>query len=149
MESADSDLIVREIVIIGLKSIDESLIRDLIQTKVGEEISPDKLSKDIKEIYKITEAFADVSVDVKPIDSGLRVEFILTENLRVSQENNNKTVNQTNTDTSNSSNEGNTTPAETSDNQSEHSEGGITLIGNEKLSQEKILPQITLKQVTT
>ncbi|MBC8230906.1 hypothetical protein H8E77_15250, partial [bacterium] len=60
--SVENDLIIQEIVISGLKNIDESLIRDLIQTKVGEEISPDKLSKDIKEIYKTTEAFSDISV---------------------------------------------------------------------------------------
>ena len=141
--NVENELIVQEIVISGLKSIDESLIRDLIQTKVDEEISPDKLSKDIKEMYKTTEAFSDISVDVKPIDKGLRVEFILKENPKVSQDN--KTENQTNTDTPNSSNEGNTTQAETSDAQSEYSEGGITLIGNEKLSKEKIFAKITLK----
>jgi len=143
--SVENDLIVQEIVISGLKNIDESLIRDLIQTKVGEEISPDKLSKDIKEIYKTTEAFSDISVDVRSIDNGLRVEFILKENLKVGEENRNKTENQTNTDTSNSSNEENTKQTETSDVQSESHEGGINFIGNDKLSKKKILNEITLK----
>lgn len=143
--SVDSDLIVQEIVISGLKSMDESLIRDLIQTKVGEEISPDKLSKDIKEIYKTTEAFSDISVDVKSIDNGLRVEFILKENPKIGlsrrrrgEESNNKTVNQTTADVPNSANEENK-------NQVESHEGGITLIGNDKLSKKKILNKITLK----
>jgi outer membrane protein insertion porin family len=156
--SVDSDLIVREIVISGLKSIDESLIRDLIQTKVGEEISPDKLSKDIKEIYKTTEAFSDISVDVKSVDNGLRVEFILKENLKVGEGKNSKTENPTTADVSNSSNEENTEQTEKSpqppfekggdnksDAQSESHEGGINIIGNDKLSKKKILDKITLK----
>ena len=112
--SVDNDLMVQEIVISGLKSIDESLIRDLIQTKVGEEISPDKLSKDIKEIYKTTEAFSDISVDVKSVDNGLRVEFILTENLKVGEGKNNKTEDPTTADVSNSANEENTEHTEKS-----------------------------------
>ncbi|MBM3237415.1 outer membrane protein assembly factor BamA [Candidatus Poribacteria bacterium] len=155
--SVDSDLIVQEIVISGLKSIDESLIRDLIQTKVGEEISPDKLSKDIKEIYKTTEAFSDISVDVKSVDNGLRVEFILTENLKVGDGKNHKTESPTTTDISNSEDEENTKQTETSpqpfekvgdnksDAQSEAHEGGINIIGNDKLSKKKILDKIILK----
>ena len=81
--SDNSDLIVREISITGLNSLDESLIRDLIQTKVGEEISPEKLTKDIKEIYKTTEAFSDIAVDVQPLEDGLKVEYTLTENPKV------------------------------------------------------------------
>ena len=81
--SDNSDLIVREIAITGLNSLDESLIRDLIQVKIGEEISPEKLTKDIKEIYKTTEAFSDIAVDVQPLEDGLKIEYTLTENPKV------------------------------------------------------------------
>jgi len=130
--SVDNDLIVQEIVISGLKSLDETLIRDLIQTKVGEEISPDKLSKDIKEIYKTTEAFSDISVDVKSVDNGLKVEFILKENFKVGEE-------KSNPDTANSSNE------ENMEEQAESHTDAITLIGHDKLSKSKILDEVTLK----
>ena len=78
--SVDKEFVVQEITFSGLKSLNEDLLRDLIQTVPGDEISPKKLSKDIKEIY-VTEFFSDVSVGVEPVDTGgFKVKYILTEN---------------------------------------------------------------------
>jgi len=78
--SVDKEFVVQEITFSGLKSLNEDLLRDLIQTVPGDEISLKKLSKDIKEIY-VTEFFSDVSVDVEPADTGgFKVKYILAEN---------------------------------------------------------------------
>jgi len=78
--SVDKEFVVQEIAFSGLKSLNEDLLRDLIQTAPGDEISTKKLSKDIKEIY-VTEFFSDVSVDVEPVETGgFRVKYVLTEN---------------------------------------------------------------------
>jgi len=78
--SVDKEFVVQEITFSGLKSLNEDLLRDLIQTASGDEISLKKLSKDIKEIY-VTEFFSDVSVDVEPADTGgFKVKYLLMEN---------------------------------------------------------------------
>jgi outer membrane protein insertion porin family len=79
----DDSLIVKQIKINGNKNISEGLIRSLIETREGEEISLDKLSKDIKELYNSTGAFSDVQVDVKPVEGGLAVEYKLIENPKI------------------------------------------------------------------
>lgn len=79
----DHSLTVKEIRITGNKAISEELIRSLIETEVGQEISIDKLSKDIKEIYSSTGAFYDIQVDVKPSEEGLIVEYRLFESPKI------------------------------------------------------------------
>lgn len=81
----DPSLTVKEIRITGNKTISEELIRSLIETEVGEEISIDKLSKDIKEIYNSTGAFYDIQVDVRPTGEGLIVEYKLFESPKIKE----------------------------------------------------------------
>ena len=101
-------LTVKTISFQGSEGGPEDMLRAIIQTKVGEEISPDQLTKDIKNLYKDTGFFADIAVDVEPLDEGgLEVTYRLTENPKI--------------------------------------EGGINIIGNEKLSYKKIKEEITLK----
>jgi outer membrane protein insertion porin family len=101
-------LTVKKITFQGAEDGPEDMFRAIIQTKVGEEIFPDQLTKDIKNLYKDTGFFADIAVDVEPYDEGgLEVIYRLTENPKI--------------------------------------KGGITIIGNEKLSYKKIKGEITLK----
>ena len=104
----DDALTVKKISFQGAEGGPEDMLRAIIQTKVGEEISPDQLTKDIKNLYKDTGFFADIAVDVEPLDEGgLEVIYRLTESPKI--------------------------------------EGGINIIGNEKLSHKKINGEITLK----
>lgn len=104
----DDALTVKKISFQGAEGGPEDMLRAIIQTKVGEEISPDQLTKDIKNLYKDTGFFSDIAVDVEPLDEGgLEVIYRLTESPKI--------------------------------------EGGINIIGNEKLSYKKINGEITLK----
>ncbi len=80
---SDNALIVNKLSFRGTDSGTEDMLHAIVQTKVGEEISPDLLSKDIKELYKIG-FFADIDIDVEPADgSGLEVIYQLTGNPKV------------------------------------------------------------------
>ena len=77
-------LTVKKITFQGSEDGPEDMLRAIIQTKVGEEISPDQLTKDIKNLYKDTGFFADISVDVEPLeDGGLEVIYQLTESPKI------------------------------------------------------------------
>ncbi len=70
---------VAEVVVSGNRRTETSLIDLNIETKQGDEYSPQTVEEDLKRIYKL-EFFQQVLVDVSPIEGGLRVEFILEEN---------------------------------------------------------------------
>jgi outer membrane protein insertion porin family len=77
-------LTVNKISFQGAEGGPEDMLRAIIQTRVGEEISPDQLTKDIKNLYKDTGFFADIAVDVEPHDEGgLEVIYRLTENPKI------------------------------------------------------------------
>ena len=77
-------LTVKKITFQGSEGGPEDMLRAIIQTKVGEEISPDQLTKDIKNLYKDTGFFTDIAVDVEPLDEGgLEVIYRLTENPKI------------------------------------------------------------------
>ena len=81
---ANDALIVKKITFQGVQNASEGLIHSIIQTKVDEEISPDQLTKDIKNLYKDIGSFADIAVDVEPLDEGgLEVIYRLKENPKV------------------------------------------------------------------
>ena len=82
--TTDDALAVKKIEFQGIMNASEDLLRGIIQTQVDKEISPDQLSKDIKNLYKDTGFFADISVDVEPAEGGgLAVIYQLTENPRI------------------------------------------------------------------
>jgi outer membrane protein assembly complex protein YaeT len=113
--SADGALIVKKISFEGVKNTPEDFFAIYIQTKVGEEISPDRLSKDIKNLYKNTGFFSDfgdagespIKVEVETAEGGgLEVTYKLIESPKIES---------------------------------------VKIIGNEKLKTGKIQDAITLK----
>jgi len=70
---------VAEVVISGNRRTETSLIDLNIETKQGDKYSPQIVKEDLKRIYKL-DFFQQVLVDVKPVEGGLRVEFIVEEN---------------------------------------------------------------------
>ncbi|MEJ5226495.1 outer membrane protein assembly factor BamA [Thermodesulfovibrio sp.] len=70
--------IVTSIEIKGLKRIEEAAVKNKISLKLGETISQDKISEDIKAIYKMG-YFEDVKVDIEPFEGGVKVIYSVKE----------------------------------------------------------------------
>lgn len=70
---------VAEVVISGNRRTETSLIDLNIETKQGDEYSPQIVKEDLKRIYEL-DFFQQILVDVKTIEGGLSVEFIVEEN---------------------------------------------------------------------
>ena len=70
---------VAEVAVSGNRRTETSLIDLNIETKQGDEYSPQTVKEDLKRIYKL-DFFQQVLVDVEPVEGGLRVEFIVEEN---------------------------------------------------------------------
>jgi len=66
-------------VISGNRRTETSLIGLNIETKQGDDYSPQTVKEDLKRIYEL-DFFQQVLVDVKQIEGGVRVEFIIEEN---------------------------------------------------------------------
>ncbi len=82
--SADNALVVRKITFRGTDEESEDFLRTFIQTRVGAEISPDLLSKDLKSLYKGTGFLSEIAVDVQPAETdGLEVIYRLKESPQV------------------------------------------------------------------
>ena len=80
----DEALKIKEIELQGIEETSEDLIRSIIQTQVGKEISPYQLSKDIKNLHKDTGFFEDVLVDVEPAEEGgLKVIYRFIPNPKI------------------------------------------------------------------
>ncbi|MCX8026504.1 MAG: outer membrane protein assembly factor BamA [Thermodesulfovibrionales bacterium] len=70
--------LVTDIQIKGIKRIDFSAIRAKLSQKTQEVLSTEKVSEDIKAIYKMG-YFDDVKVDIEPFEGGVRVVYIVKE----------------------------------------------------------------------
>ena len=70
---------VAEVVISGNRRTETSLIGLNIETKQGDDYSSQTVKEDLKRIYEL-DFFQQVLVDVKQIEGGVRVEFIIEEN---------------------------------------------------------------------
>lgn len=70
---------IAEVVISGNRRTETSLIDLNIETKQGDIYSPKTVKEDLKRIYEL-DFFQQVLVDVKQIEGGVRVEFIVEEN---------------------------------------------------------------------
>ncbi|MCY4379908.1 MAG: outer membrane protein assembly factor BamA [Candidatus Dadabacteria bacterium] len=70
---------IAEVAVSGNRRTETSLIDLNIETKQGDEYSSQMVKEDLKRIYEL-DFFQQVLVDVKPIEDGLRVEFIVEEN---------------------------------------------------------------------
>ena len=114
-DTVDGALVVKKISFEGAKNTSEDFFEIHLQTRVGEEISPDSLSKDIKNLYKNTGFFSDfgdagespIRVEVETAEGGgLEVTYKLIESPKIES---------------------------------------VKIIGNEKLKTGKIQDAITLK----
>ncbi|MGW8272397.1 MAG: outer membrane protein assembly factor BamA, partial [Thermodesulfovibrionales bacterium] len=70
--------IVKKIDIEGLRRIDEYAVRNHISQKLGDPLAPEKVSNDIKEIFRMN-YFDDVRVEMEFYEGGIRLIYILTE----------------------------------------------------------------------
>ena len=70
---------VAEVVISGNRRTETSLIDLNIEMKQGDDYSSQTVKEDLRRIYEL-DFFQQVLVDVKQIEGGLRVEFIVEEN---------------------------------------------------------------------
>jgi outer membrane protein insertion porin family len=76
----------------GIKRIEEAAIKNKISLKLGEVVSQEKISEDIKAIYRMG-YFEDVRVDIEPFEGGVKVIFTVKEKptvVKVSFEGNKK-----------------------------------------------------------
>lgn len=76
--------IVTAIEVKGLKRIEEGAILKRIRQKIGQPLSRQKISKDIKNIYNMG-YFEDVKVEVEPYEGGLKVIYVLKEKPTISR----------------------------------------------------------------
>ncbi len=84
--------IITAIEIKGCKRIEEAAVRNKISIKLGEIISQDKISEDIKSIYKMG-YFEDVKVHIESFEGGVKVIYTVKEKptiVKVSFEGNKK-----------------------------------------------------------
>lgn len=70
--------IVTAIEIKGLKRIEEAAVKNKISIKLGEVISQEKISEDIKSIYRMA-YFEDVKADITPFEGGVKVIYTVKE----------------------------------------------------------------------
>ncbi|MDO8746406.1 MAG: outer membrane protein assembly factor BamA, partial [Thermodesulfovibrionales bacterium] len=62
----------------GLKRIEEAAVKSKITQKIGEPLSSEKTTNDIKDIYKMG-YFDDVKVEIEPLEGGVRVIYLIKE----------------------------------------------------------------------
>ena len=83
--TADSILLVKKVSFEGVKTTSEDMLRTLIQTQVGQEISEELLTQDLKSLFKDTGFFSELTVDVEPAEEGgLQVIYKVTESPKIS-----------------------------------------------------------------
>lgn len=82
--SVDETFVVKKIEFKGVQSLQKEMLQTLIQTRVGQEISDELLTKDIESLYKDTGFFYDIAVDVKNGEGGgFVVTYLLNESPKV------------------------------------------------------------------
>ena len=83
--SVSAMLIVRKISFEGVKIASEDMLRTLIQTQIGSEVSEELLTEDLKSLYKDTGFFSELEVDVRTFeDSGLEIVYKVVESPKIS-----------------------------------------------------------------
>ncbi len=81
----DSMLLVQKISFEGVKTTSEDMLRTLIQTQIGYEVSEELLTEDLKSLYKDTGFFSEVDIDVRPSGAGgLEIVYKVVENPKIS-----------------------------------------------------------------
>ena len=81
----DPIFIVKKISFEGVQTASEDMLRTLIQTQVGTEVSEELLTEDLKSLYKDTGFFSELEVDVRPFEGGgLEIVYKVTESPKIS-----------------------------------------------------------------
>lgn len=70
--------IVTDIDVKGLKRIEKGSIMARVSQKIGDPLSQEKITEDIKTIYKMG-YFEDVTVEIEPFEGGIKVIYIVKE----------------------------------------------------------------------
>ncbi len=70
--------VVNSIEIKGLKRIEEGAIKTKLSQKIGEPVSQEKTSEDIKTIFKMG-YFDDVKVEIEPFEGGVKLFYVIKE----------------------------------------------------------------------
>lgn len=70
--------LVNSIEVKGLKSAEESVVKSKITQKVGEPLSNEKISEDVRNILT-TGLFDDVKTETQPLESGVRLIYVVKE----------------------------------------------------------------------
>ena len=77
--------VVKKISFEGVKTVSEDMLRTLIQTQVGHEVSQELLTEDLKSLYKDTGFFSEAKVDTQPAeDGGLEIIYKVVESPKIS-----------------------------------------------------------------
>lgn len=84
LPDVDETLVVKKVSFKGVHTTSEEMLRTLLQTRVGQEISEELLTKDIESLYKDTGFFSDISVEVETVpDGGLAVIYNVVESPKI------------------------------------------------------------------
>ena len=83
--AVDPMFLVKQISFQGVKTVSENMLRTLIQTQVGDEVSPEFLTQDLKSLFKDTGFFAEVQVETQPFEGGgLEIIYKVVESPKIS-----------------------------------------------------------------
>ena len=83
--AVDPMFLVKQISFQGVKTVSEDMLRTLIQTQIGDEVSPEFLTQDLKSLFKDTGFFAQVQVDTQPFEGGgLEIIYKVVESPKIS-----------------------------------------------------------------
>ncbi|MEJ2697042.1 MAG: outer membrane protein assembly factor BamA, partial [Candidatus Sulfobium sp.] len=75
---AQGQPVITKIEVKGLKRIEEGAVKSKVSEKVGEPLSEEKISNDIKTIFRMG-YFDDVKVEAEPFEGGVKLIYILRE----------------------------------------------------------------------
>ena len=83
--AGNSMFVVKKISFDGVKTVSEDMLRTLIQTQVGDEVSQELLTQDLKSLYKDTGFFSECKVDTQPAEGGgLEIIYKVVESPKIS-----------------------------------------------------------------
>lgn len=77
--------VVKKISFEGVKTVSEDMLRTLLQTQIGDEVSQEFLTQDLKSLYKDTGFFSEAKVDTQPLEGGgLEIIYKVVESPKIS-----------------------------------------------------------------
>ena len=81
----DPIFLVKKISFQGIETVSEDMLRTLIQTQIGNEVSPEFLTQDLKSLFKDTGFFSDVQIETRPFEGGgLEIIYKVVESPKIS-----------------------------------------------------------------